>query len=156
LAAWTCGKSATYRLPPFFQREDALVRPGPRAHQQDSFVRESEPFRQGTGEQRRLIVPALLLTLAMKWYWHHHVRCHGSGLGAHNFGQPLSKSGAKRIDLFKFQQQNRVYQSAFVHRKAAGPVEGVGFVGAGWTKKGLPWILYVARQRLPANFARDS
>jgi hypothetical protein len=101
-------------------------------------VREAEPLCQGAGEQRCLVVPALLLALAMKWYWHHHVRCHGIGIAAHNFRKPLCEPCAKWIDLFKFQQQNRVHLRAIVHSKASGPVEGVRLVCAGWTKRACP------------------
>jgi len=73
---------------------------------------QPQPFCQGLGEKCRLVVSSLSFSLALEWYWNHHVRCQPIRFAVHHFSQPLGKPRSQRLHLLKLQQQNGSHHGA--------------------------------------------
>jgi len=70
LAARTCGKSTTDRLPAFFEAENVLVGARPNTHQEDSSVGQMEAFCKRLGDEGSLVVAPLPFPLAVEGHRH--------------------------------------------------------------------------------------
>jgi hypothetical protein len=101
LAARTCGKSATYGVPAFFETEDLLVWSRACADEKNRTVWQAEMPGERSGDQIHLIVAALAFTLPVKGYWNHEVGF--DSLLAGEVSEAIGEPPAQRLDLLKLQ-----------------------------------------------------
>ena len=101
MAARTCGKSATYGPPAFFETEYLLVWARACADQEHSSVRQAKLLRERPGDQIRLIVTALAFPLPVERYWNYDVSFHP--FLARDYAELICEPSAQRLNLIELQ-----------------------------------------------------